>query len=344
MKEQNKKIIDAIINKAEKISPNSLGLIGVYGSALTGDEHDKSDLDLLILINDEEGYKLATGFILEDLGIGYDIYCTSFESLENDAALPHAQISKLMESEIVYLKDESALIKLNELRNKAKEFLNSDKRFSRCEEILSKAKLLFGEMNLCDNIADARLFSYGIISFILDAVMIFNGRYFTRGIKRTFEEISDLNLGEEFFEAINNITKSKDIISIRENSKILIKSAENHIKIKKEKAPTSKNLAGTYEEMYSNWRNKMEEAENNNDTFSSFMNLSSLQYMLKELSIEFDIGEFKPLSEYSPDDLIRNREIFDECLEKYKEIYHKAGLKVKSYHSVEDFTENYIKE
>lgn len=33
----NQKIIDAIIAKAEKICPNSLALIGVYGSFATGD-------------------------------------------------------------------------------------------------------------------------------------------------------------------------------------------------------------------------------------------------------------------------------------------------------------------
>ena len=31
----NQKIIDAIITKAEKVCPNSLTLIGIYGSAAT---------------------------------------------------------------------------------------------------------------------------------------------------------------------------------------------------------------------------------------------------------------------------------------------------------------------
>ena len=41
--------------------PDSLALIGVYGSVATGDEHEKSDLDLMILINDENGCVLAEG-------------------------------------------------------------------------------------------------------------------------------------------------------------------------------------------------------------------------------------------------------------------------------------------
>ena len=55
----NQKIIQAIIEKANKVCPDSLALIGIYGSVATADTHEKSDLDLLILIEDEKGYKLA---------------------------------------------------------------------------------------------------------------------------------------------------------------------------------------------------------------------------------------------------------------------------------------------
>ena len=39
----------------KKCCPDSLALIAVYGSVATGEEHEKSDLDLLILIEDEQG-------------------------------------------------------------------------------------------------------------------------------------------------------------------------------------------------------------------------------------------------------------------------------------------------
>lgn len=54
MNSVNQKIIDAIIAKSEKVCPNSLALIGIYGSVATEDEYEKSDLDLLILIQDDE--------------------------------------------------------------------------------------------------------------------------------------------------------------------------------------------------------------------------------------------------------------------------------------------------
>ena len=51
LEERNQKIIDAVVNKANIVCPESLALIGINGSFMTGDFYEKSDLDLLILIN-----------------------------------------------------------------------------------------------------------------------------------------------------------------------------------------------------------------------------------------------------------------------------------------------------
>ena len=98
----NQKIIHAVIKKAETVCPGSLALIGVYGSVCTGDIHDKSDLDLMILINDDAGWQLSDGFIIDDNMVGYDIYCTTWNMLEEEAQCRHAHLAKLMDSEIVY--------------------------------------------------------------------------------------------------------------------------------------------------------------------------------------------------------------------------------------------------
>ena len=45
MNDRNKKMIDIIIKKADALCPDALVLIGVYGSVVTGDEYEKSDLD-----------------------------------------------------------------------------------------------------------------------------------------------------------------------------------------------------------------------------------------------------------------------------------------------------------
>ena len=105
MNDRNETIIDAVIEKADALCPDSLALIGVYGSIATGDEYGKSDLDLMILINDENGQVLADGFIIDDVDIGYDLYCTSWDMIEKDAQCDHAHLSRVFDSMIVYCRD-----------------------------------------------------------------------------------------------------------------------------------------------------------------------------------------------------------------------------------------------
>lgn len=55
LKNRNNRIIAAIIKKAGLVCPDSLALIGIAGSFHSGDIHERSDLDLCIVINDEDG-------------------------------------------------------------------------------------------------------------------------------------------------------------------------------------------------------------------------------------------------------------------------------------------------
>jgi len=45
---KNERIIKAVIEKSKRVCPDSVALVGIYGSFATGDIHDKSDLDLFI--------------------------------------------------------------------------------------------------------------------------------------------------------------------------------------------------------------------------------------------------------------------------------------------------------
>ena len=165
MNATQRKIINAIIKKAQDKCPESLALIGVYGSVLTGDTHKKSDLDLLLLINDEKGRILSEGFILKDEDIGFDIYCTTFSMLNEDAEYNHPHLSKLLDSEIVYVNNEDSLKKLNELRKKANNIINSEERFTKAQNAFSEAKKYFAECILSDTLGEARINSGAAISF-----------------------------------------------------------------------------------------------------------------------------------------------------------------------------------
>lgn len=338
----NQKIIDAVIEKAEQVCPGSLALIGVYGSVATGDEHEKSDLDLLILIQNDEGWQLGTGFILDDNKVGYDIYCTNWDGLRFDAECHHAQISKLMDSKIVYIKNQEAYDELCKLREQTKLFLASEKRFQRVNELVDKAKVSYANACLHDELGQVRLDVFGVMYYLMDAAMLFHGRYFKRGTKRMLDELATLPIEDVFVDNIKGIVVSKDVSELRALAKSLLLYTESYTRQEKDKKEPSEELWGTYEEIYSNWRNKVEEALEHNDVFASFMNMCNLHYMLAELSSEVAIGTYNIMKEYNPDCLEDNVRLFDACLQRYEEVYKTVGIEIKRFTSVDEFVADYL--
>ncbi len=346
MKEINQKIIDAVIAKAKQVCPDSLALIGVYGSVATGDEYEKSDLDLLILIKDDEGWQLGTGFILEDNQVGYDIYCTNWDGLKYDSECHHAQLSKLMDSKIVYVNDQKAYDELLKLREKTKSFLDSDERFDRVGDLIKNAKEYFADLYLSDDPGTVRKNAFGVIYYTLDAIMLFHGDYYKRGSKRIFDELKEKNIDEKYMEDIKRISKSSDITEIRNCAKNILKYTQNHTCIEKKLREVSGEIAdeikGSYEEMFSNWRNKVEEAAENKDTVSSFMNMNNFNFMFSGILSELATDDIDIMGEYDPECLENNTRLYDKCLEKYQEIYQKAGVNVVRYKNVDEFVNSYL--
>ena len=96
------------------------------------------------------------------------------------------------------------------------------------------------------------------------------------------------------------------------------------------------------EEMYSNWRNKVAEAAEQDNAVASFMNLCNFHYMIAEIGDEVEIGNFNIMEEYNPDCLQDNVELFDMCLQKYEDVYKSAGIEVKRFSNVDVFVANYL--
>ncbi len=344
MNDINKTIIDAVIKKANALCPNSLALIGVYGSAATGDEHEKSDLDLMILINDENGWVLADGFILDDIDVGYDIYCTSWDMLERDAQCKHAHLSKLFDSKIVYCKDNSALRRLDEIKKKAAKLLASDKRYDVAKDAYCEAQKMFAEAYLSESLSKVRSCAGIAIEFIENAVMLYNGQYFKKGTKRTFDELRLLKLPFDLKTVIIDIISADTVEKIRERLKELLALTNEYMQVpKKKELPSAENLWGTYEEMYSNWKNKMPEAADRDDVYSSFMNLLSLQYMFHEIAEGIAVDDFEIMDKFDSKNLEENACVFNRALSNYLAEYEKVGICPKRYGSVEKFVEDYCK-
>ena len=345
MNDMNEKMIDAIIKKAEALCPDSLALIGVYGSVITGDEYEKSDLDLMILINNENGQVLADGFIIDDVGIGYDLYCTNWDMLENDAQCDHAHLSKLFDSMIVYCKDESTLKRLDEIRRKAAELLASDKRYEKADQAYSNAKKMFAEVYLAQSLSKARSCAGAAIEFIENAVMLHNGRYFRKGTKSALDELKQLGLPFDLETRILAVIQAETVEKIRAELTKVFVLTDGYLQVpKKKELPSAENLRGTYEEMYSNWKNKMAEAAGRDDVYSSFMNLLSLQWMFYEIAECIAVDGFEIMDKFSPQNLEGNVDVFDQALNKYLAEYEKVGICPRHFESMTEFIESCSRE
>ncbi len=343
MKDINKKIINAVIEKAKQKCPESLALVGIYGSVCTKDEYEKSDLDLLILINDDNGWQLSDCFILEDEQIGYDIYCTSWQMLEEDAGCHHAHISKLMDSEIVYTANTTVTERLNKLKEKVNDILKTEKRFQQVNEIQNHIYKVYADAMTADNIGKQREYSAYMISLCLDIVMLWNGKYFKKGIKRTFEELDGILLPYDFKENIEKIVRAQEMSEISRLLTDFLRSVIYFTKQTENKIQPSKEaFSGTYEEMFSNWKNKMSDAADRGDVFSSFMNMASLQVMFTEISSKTELPEFNIMDKFDPDKLANNAKVFDDALEKYRYEYEKIGIKPRCFKNIDEFIKVYL--
>ena len=337
------KIVDAIMEKAKKECPGAVDLVGIYGSVCTGDVHDHSDLDLLILINDPKGYALSKVFILDDEEIGYDVYCTSWENLEDDANCGHAHLSKLMDSQVLYVREESVTERLEGLKNQVREILGSDQRFEAIDGIREELCKIYGRAFVAETVGQLRGWAAYMITLSLDAVMLWNGTYFKRGVKRTFEELEGLDVPDGFEMIVMKIVKAKNFIELGIALGTLFKTVMRFTERRTRKdAPTQERLAGTYEEMFSNWRNKMPEAAERGDAFASFMNLASLQYMFEEIRSENAIPRFSVLEEFDAGDLAKNAKIFDDAIEEYRQEYVKLGIEPVRFADVDEFVKAYL--
>ncbi len=345
MNDRNEKMIDIVIKKAEALCPDSLALIGVYGSVITGDEYEKSDLDLMILINDENGQVLADGFIIDDVGIGYDLYCTNWDMLENDAQCDHAHLSKLFDTVIVYCKDKSALKRLDEIRRKAVELLASNRRYEKADQAYGDAKKMLAEVYLAQSLSKARSCAGAAIEFIENAVMLHNGRYFRKGTKRALDELKQLGLPFDLETRILAVIQSETVEKIRAELTEIFILADEYLQVpKKKERPSAENLRGMYEEMYSNWKNKMAEAADRDDVYSSFMNVLSLQWMFYEIAEYIAVDDFEIMDKFNPKNLEENVDVFDQALNKYLAEYEKVGICPKHFGSMTEFIESYNKE
>jgi len=349
LKDRNDRIIAAIINKAGLVCPDSLALIGIAGSFHSGDIHERSDLDLCIVINDENGWKIASCFILEE--VGHDIYCTRWNKLETMSQYLDPHVTKLLELDIVYCADNTYLERYMTLRKKVQDRLNSPFSIEDAKNVqyhLENAMKEYASTMLGDNATAGKYASAKMLVSIEYVMYLANKSYIKRGIRRIPEEIKAMKiLPNNFLQNYHELIHARTIEEIQSCSTTLMNTSKAFIseligRVKAKKEITPESLEGTYEEIVSNWRNKMYLAAHTNDAYLALMTMASCQEFYDEFATEYNIDRVRLCEGFRIDDLSRSAERFETAMEYYRHLYTQVGKPVRFYPNIEAFEKAYL--
>lgn len=349
LKDRNDRIIAAIIKKAGIVCPNSLALIGIAGSFHSGDIHERSDLDLCIVINDEDGWKIASCFILDE--VGHDIYCTRWNKLETMSQYLDPHVTKLLELDMVYYADNAYLERYMALRKKVENRLNSPFSSEDAKNVqrhLENAIKEYAGIMLSENAAEAKYASAKMLVSLEYVIYLANKSYIKRGIRRIPEEIAAMtNLPKDFLRSYHELITAHTIEEIKSCSTKLMSTSRafvseliSRVQVKKE--ITRESIEGTYEEIVSNWRNKMYLAAHTDDAYLAFMTMASCQGFYDEFATEYNIDRVRLFERFRIDDLSRSAELFDSAMEYYRCLYNQLGVSIRSYPSIDAFEKAYL--
>lgn len=347
--ERNAKLIDILIRRIERDCPGAVSLIGIYGSFCSGDFHERSDLDLMILLKDDRAWTLAKSFILE--GIGYDFYCTTWASLESDAAYHSPHLAKLLDSKIVYCPDESDRVRLEALREKAKRILSAPlctEDLERAEKAYGEAERMLSKLMRTEDLACCRGYICWLLYYLEQAICFLNKSYFHLGTKRIFQEFTAMRYVPENYEVlVRRLVSSAAVTDLRNTAIELFlvvdqcfTEAGKSLNVKA--APKANDLCGTLEEMVSNWRGKVLNAAKQGDAYAALMALGSLQSFFDELADAYDMPRYDAIAAYDPEDLKQTARNFDSVLKAYHAEYDKVKLSAAIYNTMEAFEKDYL--
>ncbi|MBY0759806.1 nucleotidyltransferase domain-containing protein [Sellimonas caecigallum] len=355
--QRNEIIIKMVLDQIQRFCPKSVDLIGIGGSFCNGDFYEKSDLDLAIVVNDDRAWKLNRCFVVGD--VGFDIYTQSWEQFENMAEYNTPYVTKLFDLDCVYQKDDGVSERLKGLKEKAlKHMHDREETAVKIQGFLSEMKDWMEELKCTDNLGQG----YWILSRIIHhsefILYMVNQAYVKRGTKRIPEEISRFpKMPKGFLMLYQSLPQCCSIEEIREKCLRLIKIItdwlrEEEISVREisrrkqkkffegRKELSQDDLRGTYEEIWSNWKNKMYHAVERESACLSLMTMSACQEFYDEMYENFQIDRINLIGKYTAGNLKKNAETFDMAMEEWKKHYDRFGMKVLRFSTGQEMQEN----
>ncbi|MEE3343422.1 MAG: GNAT family N-acetyltransferase [Bacilli bacterium] len=345
----NNNIINKIMEKIKFEYPDSVDMIAVAGSFCSQLFHEKSDLDLLIIANNNID-SLSICFILD--GIGQDIHYKYWKELEHMSDYNNMFVTKLKDLNIVYYRNNDVLEKYKQLQDKLNKNMDNDIRNNKTiNKYLTSIIEKKNSIKAINNLNDCYKIVGSIMNDIENILFINNKQYLFGGTKNILTEITFMpNKPEDFIEEykkILDLTNIKDIkkwvnnivkivltyFNKEDNNIDTYNNSDNNLK---KIDITKEDLIGTYEELYSNYYNKLLYASKINNKYLSFRTMIDAQIFFDEFTSKFNIPDFNLIEKYNPKDLKSNINEYKKLLSEWKKLYDKFQIDIEEYKSIED--------
>lgn len=348
--DKNERLINMIIERVKGDFLDDIAIIGLTGSFSTGDFHEKSDLDLIIINNTDKGRGISDCFILDD--VGYDIYCTPWSTrIHEQSTLESPNVSSLTELQVLYYAKPEDLEKLNEFKQKALNALANpigEACLKRAEKWIDLAKIAYSDIMLSEDIGSVRYASADVLYNLVNALVSINNTCIKRGIKRYLEEICSFRYVPDQLESMYmSVIEARTIEEIRIASFDMLKSVTklhstmcDSFIVKP--VPTYDNLKGTYEELWCNYRNKILNGVLINDAPYVFLSAFGAQGYLDEMAAKIGTKKFDLMQYFDASNLTVMQEKFLEVMDEYVEEYHKVGREVQRFTTFEQLYAHFM--
>lgn len=353
--DRNNKIINEVLDKIERTCPNSVDMVAIGGSFASGDYHEKSDLDIVVIRNNDDAIKIHKCFIMD--GIGYDIYSYSWEDFKKMTRYETPYVTKLKQLDIIYTRNNEVIEKYKSYQADLNDNMNNELLIrNNVSKLFSKIIKDYGDL-LSGNTSKKIYKSLG--SFVENTeniVYLINRKYLEHGVKmipieiikmkdlpknfiKEYQRLFDCNYETEIIDNVSKIYSSLEQYIIDHGIEIKMRTEFN--KREKEKPEiSSPDLDGSFEELYSNYYNKLKCAYENNDKFLSFRSLVDAQNFYDYFFDKYNVSEIDIISKYNPNDLKQNFDVFVNSLKIWKSLYDKNNKKIDIVENPKEIYDN----
>lgn len=340
-KQQDDRLLEWTINKAKTEFKDDICLMLEHNTyTLTEDLNVRYMKEFIS--NSDELTGLARTFIIN--GIGYDYWQRKWEDYERIAEVKDYYTTSLMDSEIIYYKDEEDKQRFLNLQARLRENLSNPKyMYERGLEWLNKAmdiyKVLMFENDIC-NVSKGAGF---IADYLSVAVACVNQQYFKSGIVAQVEVLSQMGtIPERFIDIYKSIVREKSVDVLKELSHEIIASTRAFFKSQnkwnKEQniVPNYKELATWYQECSYYFRRLYYYCSNDMPDIA-FQQSFNLQSDLDWLTVDFNISGLDLLSAFDVDNLTEYAIHAKTIEQKIVSAIEGNSVSIDSYPTIEDF-------